>query len=351
VDSRPADLTLADLGFSPRLSAAQAEPAHAGTVPVRVLGVHRTVWDVAGAGFTARLPRTPPGDDPLAEPTVGDWLAVDPDTGRVRALYPRTSLFRRLRAGRGRRVQLIAADVDTVFLVTSADEDFSEARLERYLAVAHEAGAWPVIVITKADLAADVAGLVARARALDPAADVEAVDARTPGLPVLAPHLGRGRTVALLGSSGVGKSTIVNSLLGESRQQTGAVRAADARGRHTTTARTLHRLPSGAWLIDTPGMRALGLVEADAGLQAVFEDVAELAARCRFPDCRHEDEPGCAVRAAVAAGDLPAERVDRFFKLEREERHNSEQVHEAHARDRAFGRMARQVLAAKNRQR
>lgn len=268
------------------------------------------------------------------------------------ALHPRTSLFKRRGAGRANRLQLIAANVDTVFIVTSANQDFNVARLERYLALAHEAGVLPVVVITKADLTTDVDAYVGRARAIRPDLLVEAVNA-TDGasLDRLAPWLGSGQTVALLGSSGVGKSTITNSLLGAQAQATQAIRDDDAKGRHTTSRRSLHRIRTGGWLIDTPGMREIQIVDADHGVDDLFSDIVALAARCRFADCRHQTEPGCAVRRAVTAHDLDQDRLDRFRKLEREEHHNSELLHDARRRERTFGKAAKRILAEKARSR
>jgi ribosome biogenesis GTPase len=224
------------------------------------------------------------------------------------------------------------------------------ARLERYLALAHEAGVTPVVVLTKADLVDDPESYADKARRLMPGLLVECLDALDPAAvsAALTPWCGLGQTVALVGSSGVGKSTLVNTLAGAGLETRG-IREDDARGRHTTTGRSLHRLAGGGWLIDTPGMRELQLTDAADGIAEVFDDIATLARSCRFSDCRHDTEPECAVRAAIESGTLDAARFERYRKLASEDRRNSEALHERRARDRAFGKMARAIMKAKDR--
>lgn len=341
-------LDLAAYGWSAHFQRAADNLKLANTMPVRVAAVHRDALDVAGPEFSGRISLVyvkPGGED---NPTVGDWIALDRSTMRLVALYPRTSLFKRRNAGNTSRSQSILANVDTVLIVTSANPDFNVARLERYLALAFEAGVTPVVVITKADLAGDAETYAETARAMRPDLVALTLNARSPDVTAqLAPWLVKGQTIALMGSSGVGKSTLVNALMGETVQDTGGIREDDSKGRHTTSGRSLHLLPSGAWLIDTPGMRELQVVDVAVGIDTVFDDITALIAQCRFSDCAHVKEPGCAVRGAIEGGRLEPERLERFKKLQREERHNSEAAHVAHERDKAFGKMGKKAMAEK----
>ncbi|MGV8839725.1 MAG: ribosome small subunit-dependent GTPase A [Bauldia sp.] len=317
-----------------------------GLSPARIVAVHRNGVDLAGHGIEARATLRPAmEDDP---PTVGDWVLFDPNTFRVERLLDRRSLFKRKAPGTAQRVQLIAANVDTVLVVSSCNHDFNPARIERYLALAREAEVEPVVVLTKADMTDDAASFAARAAKLAPGLMVETCDARDPAvLERLAPWLKPGQTIALMGSSGVGKSTLVNTLMGSSAIATAPIREDDSHGRHTTTGRSLHRIGTGAWLVDTPGMREIQLADAGDGIDGVFADIVALESRCRFHDCRHETEPGCAVQAALADGTLDPDRLRRFEKLRREDAMNSATLAERHAASRAFGKMAKSVMAAK----
>jgi ribosome biogenesis GTPase len=256
-----------------------------------------------------------------AFPAVGDWVALTPgaagEEAAIEALLPRTSRFSRKVAGELTEEQVVAANIDTVFLVSGLDQDFNLRRIERYLTTAWDGGARPVILLNKADLAADVAAIVAEVDAIACGAPVHAVSSRDRiGLDALPRYLGVGQTCAFLGSSGVGKSTLINALLGVERQRTREVRESDSRGRHTTTSRELLVLPRGGLLVDTPGMREMQLW--DGNLADAFADIETLGEHCHFRDCRHEEEPRCAVRAAVAEGRLDADRLDSFRKLQRE---------------------------------
>jgi ribosome biogenesis GTPase len=277
-------------------------------------------------------------------PAVGDWVAAAARPGQgaatIHAVLPRTSAFRRIVAGGRSDDQVVAANVDTVFLMTGLDGDFRLRRIERYLALAWGSGATPVVVLSKADLCPDVDERVERVEATAAATPVHAVSATEgTGLDKLEPYLQPARTVALMGSSGVGKSTLINALLGAELLETNAVREADSRGRHTTTHRELVVLPGGALLIDTPGMRGLGLWGEDAEPDDVFSDVESFARDCRFTDCNHASEPGCAVQQAIANGTLEIERYDSYLKLKREAR-SAERRYEQKLRmaERAAGR-------------
>lgn len=313
--------TLASLGWSP-IFADQVQPSETDLVPVRVAVVHRSrLMAETGAG-QIRLGL----QGSTMDFAVGDWVLMDPASQMVVRRLDRHTLLRR-RVEHAHIPQLIAANVDTLFIVTSCNEDFNPARLERYLALANEAGTTPVIVLTKIDQVADPAAWSARAGALQRDIRVVLLNARSPeAAAALAPWCGPGQTVALVGSSGVGKSTLLNTLADKSpdeAQPTGDIREQDAKGRHTTTARSLHAIKGGGWVIDTPGMRTLHVGDVAAGLDVLFAEITELAPDCRFRDCTHAHEPGCAVQAAVKDGRLSADRLDRWRKLTDENRANT----------------------------
>ncbi len=311
----------------------------------RISSVHRSRLEALGetgpVAVVATAAWLADGTTPVA---VGDWVLVEHGTGRLLCLLERQSVIRRLAAGEVQREQVIAANVDTAFVVTSCNADFNPSRLERYLAVVLEARVMPVIVLTKADLCDDVQPYLDAAAGVAGGAPVIAMDARAEAAhEALADWLGPGQTVVFVGSSGVGKSTLVNTLSGVASQATRGIREDDARGRHTTTSRQLLPMPGGAWLIDVPGMRELKIGAAQAGLAEAFADIETLAQSCRFRDCAHGDDPGCALAAAVAAGSLDERRLANFRKLQREAARASEAEHVRRATFRRTGRLHRKM--------
>lgn len=280
---------------------------------------------------------------------VGDWLVLTAEDHRaVRRLERQTLLFRKA-SGEEVKPQVIAANVDTIFIVSSCNEEFNLSRIERYLALTRQAGAFPVVVLTKVDLCRDVAALLRQVEQLHSGLVVETLDARDSAqAEALAAWCGPGQTVVLLGSSGVGKSTLANSL-GAGSLATGEIRDKDGRGRHITTARSLHLLPSGGVLVDNPGIRELQLPACEDGLADVFEDIVRIAAGCRFSNCSHNGDAGCAVAAAIESGDLDPRRFANFQKLNAEQAHNSRSLAERRERDRKMGRFYKSVLKGKRR--
>lgn len=321
----PTHETLDDLGWKAWFSEQISEEEAGRCYPVRVMAVHRGKIAVSGAGSQGLMAPNIQGAGPAdLHPTVGDWLLVDVATRLPVRVLERMNLFKRRAPGDRRKEQMIAANVDTLFIVASCNQDFSVARLERYLVLAREVGVHPVVVLTKTDLTDEPEVFAAAARAIEPGLLVETVNGRDPvSVAGLARWCGKGETVALLGSSGVGKSTLVNSLRGSDSIATQAIRPGDDTGRHTTTVREMHRLSQGGWLLDTPGMRELQLFDAATGIAEVFDDLALIAQDCRFSNCAHGTEPGCAIRAAIATGALTIERYDRWRKLAAEDEVNA----------------------------
>ncbi|MGJ8546214.1 MAG: ribosome small subunit-dependent GTPase A [Sulfitobacter sp.] len=338
---KPALSALEKLGWKPYFSQQTDVDELAALPPVRVVEVHRNGLHVQGVGFDDLIPPGP-------EATVGDWLLFDRQDPAKSKLLDRISLFERRAAGSEPKRQMIAANLDTVFIVSSCNKDFNIARLERYVALAFEADVTPVILLTKADLCPDPEPFAAEARTISNRVLVETLNAKSEEpLAKLAPWCKPGQTVAFLGSSGVGKSTLVNALSRAGVADTAAVREMDSKGRHTTTSRQLHFTPEGCAVLDTPGMRELQLTDVESGIADVFADMVALAGQCRFNDCQHETEPACAVRQALDRGEIDPGRFARWKKLVAEERFNASSLSDRKIANKSFQKMINAVQQKK----
>ncbi len=309
----------------------------------RVIAHHRSGYMLAGEGGQIHLNV----HSSLPYMTVGDWVILDQNQQFVR-LLERRSLFSRKAAGDKVAEQLIAANVDTVFIVCSLNHDFNLSRIERYLALVRDAEVEPVIVLSKADLCDNADALKSQVQKLDPLLVIETVNGLEPDSATkLMSWCNEGQTVAFIGSSGVGKSTLVNALLGQQAQTTSNIREDDSKGRHTTTSRSIHLLPSGGLLLDTPGMREIQLADCEAGVSETFSDITQLAEHCHFSDCQHQTEPGCAVQAAIEKGDLDVRRFNNYQKLLREQAMNGATLAQQRAKHKRFGKLVRNVMNEK----
>jgi ribosome biogenesis GTPase len=318
------------LGWNDSFAAAFAPLAAEGLAPARVTAAYRERWRVhTGAAEPLAVVRGKlryEAGGPQDLPVAGDWVAVEAPDGDseavIHAVLPRRSQFSRRAAGERTEEQVLAANIDTVFLVSGLDGDYNLRRIERYLTAAWDSGARPVVLLNKADVCPDAASRLAEVEAAAAGVAVHLVSAASgDGVEALAPYLAAGETAAFLGSSGVGKSTLINRLLGHTAQKVSEVRVSDSRGRHTTTHREIFLLPGGGLLLDTPGLRELEVWAGESGLSSTFEDIEEVSLRCKFRDCRHQGEPGCAVAEAVSSGALDPERLESYRKLERELRY------------------------------
>ena len=320
---------LAQLGFSD-FFAAQVPPDQLPHT-ARIIAEHRGAFRIASA-TGEHAARISGRMRHLAEtrgdlPAVGDWVLLRPtnspaDEAVIETILERRSCFSRKAAGQTTSQQIVAANIDTVWIVTALDADLSPRRIERYLTLAWESNASPAVILNKSDLCDDTPAAIAAIEAVSPGVRIHAVSALTgSNIEQLTPYIKPGATVALLGSSGVGKSTLINRLAGRDIQATAGIRESDSKGRHTTTARQLITLPSGGLIVDTPGMRELQLWDADSGVKDTFTDIEELAPHCRFSDCTHTSEPGCAVAQAIEEGTLTHERFASYQKLQAELAH------------------------------
>ncbi len=332
--------SLADLGWRPffqqQLSLEDLELFS----PARIIEQHKSQIDIICESDIFAVPTT----SSMPPLTVGDWILLD-ENRHFSRLLERQSCFKRKSPGTKIAEQLIATNVDTAFIVCSLNQDFNLNRIERYLSIVYEAGVEPVIVLSKADLCSEPEDFKDQVQQLNSALCVELVNALdADSVSVLQAWCQPGNTIVMLGSSGAGKSTLTNRLMGNEAQETNAIREDDGKGRHTTTRRSLLRMPGGALIIDTPGMREIQLSGNEEGLAETFSDIEDLAMTCRFADCQHEAEPGCKVRAAIDNGELDERRLDNYLKLSREQALNAASIAERRGTDKKLGRYYKKVI-------
>ncbi|MBT5330202.1 MAG: ribosome small subunit-dependent GTPase A [Porticoccaceae bacterium] len=340
----PDTISLTEMGWQPFFQQQISLDELDSATPARVVEHHKSKIEIYSEQGRQTLPIT--SSTPAL--TVGDWVLQKREDGRISRVLERQSCFRRKAAGRQAIEQLLAANVDTAFIVCSLNDDFNLNRIERYLSVVNDAGAEPVVVLTKMDLCAQADELREQVQQLDSQLCVEMVNGKdSDSTKALLPWCRSGQTVVALGSSGAGKSTLTNSLVGEQIQATAEIREDDEKGRHTTTHRSLLSIPGGAMIIDTPGMRELQLADCEAGVSTTFADIEELAIQCRFSDCQHQSEPGCAVQAALRAEELDQRRFDNYGKLLREQELNAASIAERRAAGKNLGKLYKSAKEAK----
>lgn len=328
------------LGWLPFFQQQLTEQEWDSVFPARIVEQHKASIEVESELGRQTLPLLP-GMPVLI---VGDWILLNADGAFIRSLE-RRSCFRRKAAGSKLSEQLIAANVDTAFIVCSLNEDFNLNRIERYLSIVNEAGVTPVIVLSKVDICPDPENFLDQIHRLDNQLCAETVNCLdSESISVLLPWCQTGKTIVMLGSSGSGKSSLSNTLLGSELQKTAAIRGDDAKGRHTTTRRSMMKLPGGVMILDTPGMRELQLVDCEEGIATTFSDIDELARLCRFSDCRHENEPGCKVQTAINSGELDLRRFKNYSKLLREQAKNKASLAERRAGEKKLGNYYKKVI-------
>jgi len=337
-------LTLDQLGWRPFFQQQLTLEEYEDLIFARVKAHHRSGFHLISEEGEITLSAS----SSLPALTVGDWILLDHQHHFIRHLE-RLSEFSRKAAGSKITTQLIASNVDTAFIVSSLNHDFNISRLERFLALTHEAGVEAVVVLTKADQCEDPAPYLQQIQHIDPLLIVETVNAlEESSIAPLSPWCGIGKTIAFIGSSGVGKSTLINTLLGEQTQYTGNIREEDSKGKHTTTGRSLHLMPSGGLLLDTPGMRELQLADCATGVAETFSDIYALATHCKFADCQHQTEPQCAVQAAIESGELTTRRLANYQKLLREQARNGATLAETKAAHKALHKYYKNVINQTN---
>ncbi|MEE4244445.1 MAG: ribosome small subunit-dependent GTPase A [Kangiellaceae bacterium] len=331
---------LSNIGWSPFFQQQLTLEEWDSVTPARIVEQHKSIIEIATENQQLNLNLTPN----MPTMVVGDWLLLNSDN-KFQRLLDRKTLFRRKSAGTAVDWQLIAANVDTAFIVCSLNDDFNLSRIERYLTLANSAEVEPVIVLTKSNLVDNAEKWRQRILEIDNRLPVVAINALSSEcMNQLSEWLAHGKTIVMLGSSGVGKSTLTNSLLGEQLLATGAIREDDAKGRHTTTNRSIVTMASGAMLLDTPGMRELQLADCEQGIAATFADIEQLSQNCRFSNCSHTNEPGCAVLQAISDEKLDLRRLNNYLKLLKEQAHNSASLAEKRAKAKAFGKMVKNTM-------